>query len=1332
MTARPAAGPVQAGHELTLPTLHYPDLPVSARRDDILAALRAHRVLILCGETGSGKTTQIPKMCLEARLESGTARPGRLIGCTQPRRIAARSVAARIAQELGGELGGIVGYKVRFTDKVRADTAIKVMTDGILLAESQGDPLLSRYDTILIDEAHERSLNIDFLLGYLKTLLEKRDDLTVVITSATIDAERFSKHFNDAPVIEVSGRTYPVEVRWRPIEQEDSPSPASGRGAGGEGRLDGRSKPSSQPFPRGGGGKRETPDLNQAILDATDELAREGPGDILVFLPGEREIRDVAEALRKHHPPGTEILPLFSRLSVAEQDAIFRPTQALRRIVLATNVAETSLTVPGIRYVIDPGTARVKRYSARNKVEQLLVEKVSQASANQRAGRCGRVADGICIRLYDEADFANRPRFTDPELLRSSLAGVILRMKSLNLGDVVGFPFIDPPGNRLVTDGYQLLAELHALDEVGTLTKIGRQLARLPLDPRIARILLAAEQQRCAREILVIASALSVQDPRDRPMERAQAADEKHRLFQDERSDFMGWLKLWAWYDEQLKHKKTNRQLQTLLQDHFLSPRRMREWRDIHGQLHAQAGELGLKENEKDAGYDAIHQALLTGLLGNIGFKSDDGRSKPGGGRPRVIEGNYQGARGIRLAVHPGSALAKKQPKWIVAAELTDTGRLLARTVAEVRPEWIEAAGRHLLTRMYIEPHWDRESARVTAFERVSLYGITLAPRRKIHYGPIDPELSRELFIRGALVAGEYDTQALWHVHNRALIKEIETLEHKARKSGVWLDEERLFRVFDARIPAGLHNGPAFEQWRREAEAADPRVLFLAREDIVAEGIGADHTLFPETMDIDGVSCTLKYRFEPGHPLDGVTLKLPLYLLNRVDAARADWLVPGLIREKLTALLKNLPKDRRRPLIPLPDAVTAFLSAEPPGERTPTEALAAWIRKKTGADIHPDEWKGELPAHLRMNFSVIDDGGQELASGRDLAALRAQLGGTARITYGGGAEDNAFERSGLTEWDFGDLPAQLRFNRGGRELTGHPALVDTGDAVDLRLLDDAAAAEAETRCGAVRLLRLALAAQFRQLDKDLARETALALKYRTFGGADKLRAELLDAIAARALLGDDEAPRCQKDFDRQKERAKPRVAVVKQALLRDVAGILDLHAQVAARLSAAPQFAGPMRDEQAHLAALVPNDFIVATPWARLRDLPRYLNGILRRLEKLPASAERDGRAMTGILTLQNKYLARCAQAKGAAPARHTPPDTRLSGGLGAAPARSTPPDTRLTGGLGAAPATLDAFRWHLEELRISLYAQELKTPYPVSVKRLDKLWDELARQPLD
>ncbi|MHB1052670.1 MAG: ATP-dependent RNA helicase HrpA [Thiobacillus sp.] len=1248
--------------------INYPDLPVSARRDDILAALKENRVVILCGETGSGKTTQIPKMCLELGVK-----PGKLIGCTQPRRIAARSVATRIAHELGGELGGLVGYKVRFTDTVRRDTRIKIMTDGILLAESQSDPLLSRYDTIIIDEAHERSLNIDFLLGYLQTLVQKRTDLRVVITSATIDAERFSKHFNNAPVIEVSGRTYPVEIRWRPVEREEPAAPA---------------KPEKK--------DKDAPDLIAAILDATDELARLGPGDILVFLPGEREIRDAAEALRKHHPPGTEILPLFSRLSVAEQDAIFKPTNALRRIVLATNVAETSLTVPGIRYVIDPGSARVKRYSARNKVEQLLIEKISQASANQRAGRCGRVADGVCIRLYDEADFGNRPRFTDPELLRSSLAGVILRMKSLGLGDVVGFPFIDAPSTRLVTDGYQLLAELHALDEQGQLTDIGKKLSKLPLDPRIARMLLAAEKQRCVREVLIIASALSVQDPRDRPMERAQAADEKHKLFADERSDFMGWLKLWSWYEEQVQHKKTNRQLQTLLQDHFLSPRRMREWRDIHSQLHSQASELGLRENEKDAGYDTIHQAMLTGLLGNIGFKSDDGRSNTGGGCPKPSEGNYQGARGIKLSIHPGSALAKKGPKWIMAAELTDTGRLLARTVAEVRPEWIEAAGQHLLTRMYIEPHWEKDGARVVAFERVSLYGITLAPRRKIHYGSIDPELSRELFIRGALVAGDYATQAPWFTHNRALIKEIEDLEHKARKSGVWLDEERIYRVFEARIPAGLHNGASFETWRAEVESTNPMALFLQRDDILGEGLGADHNLFPETLLVDGVTCKFTYRFEPGHVLDGVTLTLPLYLLNRVELAVIDWLVPGLIREKLILLLKSLPKDKRRPLIPLPDAVTAFLSEAKPGEQTLTDALAAFIRKKTSADIRHEDWTSELPLHLQMNLRVEDDSGQELASSRDLVALRQQLGGAASITYGSQSDEGGFEQTGLTGWTFGDLPEQVKFSRGGRELIGFPALVDTGEAVDLRLLDTAETAEQATRRGVVRLLRLALAAQFKQLDKDLARETALAMKYRNFGSVDVLRTELTDAIATRALLGEDDLPRSEKAFNKQKERAKPRIAVVKQALLRDVAEILDLHAQVATRLNVKPQFVAAMRDESSHLMALVAAGFITSTPWPHLKNLPRYLRGILKRLEKLPAAEQRDSRGMANVLTLQNKYLARRSQV------------------------------------MGEAPAALDDFRWQLEELRISLFAQELKTPYPVSAKRLDKLWDELARQPVN
>ncbi len=1252
--------------------IEYPDLPVSQRRQDIIAALRANPVLILCGETGSGKTTQIPKMCLEA----GFGEKG-LIGCTQPRRIAARSVASRVAEELKSEFGGLVGYKVRFTDKVRRDTKIKFMTDGILLAESQGDPMLSQYSCIVVDEAHERSLNVDFLLGYLRTLVELRPDLKVVITSATIDAEKFSAHFGKAPVIEVSGRTYPVEVRYRPVGDLDGAgtqvftltSTLSPQGKGG----------------KSGGGKKDEADLTQAILDATDELAREGWGDTLIFLPGEREIRETAEALRKHHPPHTEILPLFARLSVEEQDRIFKPGNA-RRIVLATNVAETSLTVPGIRYVIDTGQARVKRYSARNKVEQLLIEKISQASANQRAGRCGRVMDGICIRLYDEDDFNNRPRFTDPELLRSSLAGVILRMKSLNLGAVESFPFIDAPQSRFIADGYRLLHELNALDEKNELTKIGERVARLPLDPRMARMILAAERGGCLAEMLAITSFLSVQDPRERPQDRAGSADEKHKIFADERSDFVSVVKLWQWFDEAIKHKKSNRLLQNQLTDHFLSSRRMREWRDVHGQLAAQVAEMGLRLSEKPAGYDALHQSLLTGLLGNIGFKSDDVKArKPG-------EGNYQGARGLRFSLHPASVLAKKGPKWVVAAELTDVGRLMGRMAAEVRPEWVEAAAQHVLERSYSEPHWDRKSARVTAYERVTLYGVTLASRRRVHYGPLEPELSRELFIRGALVAGEYEAAsnqgvAKWFQHNRELIAHIEELEHKARKAGVWLDEARIYAFFDARIPPGMHNGPAFEKWLK---GIDTETLKLKREDIVAEGLDLTQGLYPESLQVDGVECAVKYRFEPGHPLDGATLSLPLYLLNRVSEAQLDWAIPGLLRDRANALLKALPKDTRNALIPLAQSVTTFLSEARPGEAPLAQAVAAWVERRTGRKT--DVREADMDAHLRLNLRVLDDDGQELAMGRDLAALRQQLGETASLTYGQGEESSEHEREGITAWDFGDLPASVAFSRGGQKLTGYPALVDAGDSVAMKLMDTKENAEAESRRGVVRLLRLSLAAQFRQLEKDLARQTALALKYRAFGNADAFFAELLDTIAHRACLGDDELPRKQKEFDKQKERARPRIAPVMQALLKSVEECIDLYQQVQARLAQKSPFAHAQKDEQAHLARLVYPGFISATPWERWQHLPRYLRAILRRFDKLPGAGDRDMRHTAIIQGLESRYQERLIKHRKA----------------------------------GILDPQLAEFRWHLEELRVSLFAQELKTPYPVSAKRLEKLWESV------
>lgn len=1246
----------------------YPDLPVSGRRQDVIAALRRHPVLILCGETGSGKTTQIPKMCLEA----GLAEAG-LIGCTQPRRIAARSVAARVAEELKVELGGLVGYKVRFTDKVRRETRIKFMTDGILLAESQGDPLLSAYSCIVVDEAHERSLNIDFLLGYLRTLVELRPDLKVVITSATIDAEKFSVHFNHAPVIEVSGRTYPVEIRYRPVGEDNAvpltPAPL----------------PPGERVAKTGKGRKEEADLTQAILDATDELAREGWGDTLIFLPGEREIRETAEALRKHHPPHTEILPLFSRLSVEEQDRIFKPGHA-RRIVLATNVAETSLTVPGIRYVIDTGLARVKRYSARNKVEQLLIEKVSQASCNQRAGRCGRVMDGICIRLFDEADFTSRPRFTDPELLRSSLAGVILRMKSLGLGAVERFPFIDPPHPRFIADGYQLLRELNALDEKNDLTPLGQRIARLPLDPRFARMLLAAERTGCLAEMLIITSFLSVQDPRERPLERAGSADEKHKLFVDERSDFLGVVKLWHWFDEQIRHKKSNRQLRELLAEHFLSARRMREWRDVHGQLATQAAELGLRLNDKPAGYDPLHQALLSGLLGNIGFRSDDVKARAGAGRPG--EGAYQGARGLRFGLHPASTLSRKGPKWVVAAELTDTGKLQGRMAAEVRPEWIEAAARHVIEKSYSEPHWDRKAARVMAYERVTLYGVTLASRRRVHYGAIEPQIARELFIRGALVAGEYDTQAAWFRHNRELIAHIEELEHKARKSGVWLDEARMFAFFDARIPPGIHNGPAFEKWLK---TVTPDMLRLSREDIVAEGLDLSQGLYPESVDIDGMACPVKYRFEPGHALDGATLSLPLYLLNRVEEARLDWAIPGLLRDRVNALFKALPKDIRNAFVPLTQAVTAFLSEVKPGEKPLAEAVSDWVaaRTKSRADLR----EADLPPHLRLNLRILDDGGRELAMGRSLSALRQELGQTASLAYGGASEPGqAHERQNITEWDFGDLPQSVQFTRRGQTLTGYPALVDRGESVSLTLLDTPEAAEDESRRGVTRLLRLALSAQFKQLEKDLARQTALALKYRSLGRADEFFGELLDTIAERACLGDDPLPRTQQEFDRQKERAKPRITPVTQALLKSVESCLDLYQQVQARLGQKTVFAHAQKDEQAHVATLVYPGFIRHTPWERWQHLPRYLQAILRRFDKLPSAGDRDLRHTAIIQGLEKRYQQRLAQHRKA----------------------------------GVTDPLLAAFRWHLEELRVSLFAQELKTPYPVSAKRLEKIWESV------
>ncbi len=1223
-----------------LPQPDFPEeLPVSGRRDEILAAILKHQVVIVAGETGSGKTTQLPKIALAA----GRGAAG-LIGCTQPRRIAARNVASRIAFELKSPLGEMVGYQVRFQDKSSADSLIKVMTDGILLAETQTDRFLNRYDTLIIDEAHERSLNIDFLLGYLKQLLPRRPDLKVIVTSATIDTQRFASHFSGAPIIEVSGRTYPVEVRYRPLKAKE--------------------------------GEAEQADMEDAIVDAVHELSRHSrDGDILVFLPGEREIREAAEALRKNHPAHTEILPLFARQSAEEQQRVFA-SHTGRRIVLSTNVAETSLTVPGIRYVVDTGLARIKRYSHRNKVDQLLVEPISQASANQRAGRCGRVAAGICIRLYDELEFKARPAFTDPEILRTSLAGTLLRMHDLKLGDIEQFPFLEAPTPRMVNDGYQLLDELGAMDEQRRITPVGRELARLPLDPKVARMLLASKQENCLQEMLVIASALSTQDPRVRPQEFAGSADAKHKLFQDERSDFLGWVKLWQAYNDALVHQKSRRQLQNWCQDHFLAFQRMREWRDLHGQLATQVAELGWQENDKPATLEQIHRALIAGLAGNIGVKSE--------------EGHYQGARGSKFQIFPGSALAKKTPKWVLAAELTETGKLFARTVAKIEPEWVEAVVPHLLKRHYYDPHWEKTTQQVAAFERTTLYGLTLNPKRRVSFGSIDPKTARELYIRHALVLGEIQTQAPFLAHNRKLIDDIRELEHKSRRQDVLVDEDKLYAFFDERLPQDIANTHSFEKWRREAEKQNPKLLFLKREDLMrheAEHVTAD--LFPDTLDIAGTACKLTYRFEPGHALDGVTLNVPLALLNRVEASRIDWLVLGLVREKIHWLLKSLPKQYRRVCVPVPEFTTRFLQRAEWGKQTLIDALTEFIRKETQTSVPREEWASDVPDHLRMHIRVVDDAGKTLASARDLAQLQAEFGSHAQESFAD-AGDTPFDKSPVTQWDIGDLPASFTFTRGKTKLTGYPALADEDGVVALRLFDTEEAATESHREGVRRLLALQLKEQMKQLDKQLASMTQLYLQARALADADSLREDLLACITDRAFIGEDELPRDAKAFNNLKDRARTRLPAVSQAVIKITTDCLSAWALLQPRLlKAPPPLAADLKEQ---LGQLVFKGFLSATPWQHLTHLPRYLAAMHKRLDKYPGNAERDGKHTASLKQWQQQFSTRQQALR-----------------------KSGQSDPRLTD-----------FYWMLQELRVSLFAQELKTPYPVSFKRIEKAWNDM------
>ena len=1418
---RPAAPPPPL--KITFPE----NLPVSARRGEIEALLAAHQVVIVCGETGSGKTTQLPKIALAMGRGRVNARPGarsKLIGHTQPRRIAATSVAKRIAEELNTPLGEVVGYQVRFHDRLTPGASVKLMTDGILLAETQSDPLLLAYDTLIIDEAHERSLNIDFLLGYLKQILPRRPDLKVIVTSATIDADRFARHFESGrgavPVIQVSGRLYPVEQRWRPFEES--------RDYG----------------------------LADAITDAVDELWRggaAGAGDILVFLPGEREIREAADHLRQHLARSpvlreAQVLPLFARLSQAEQDRVFEP-HGQRRIVLATNVAETSLTVPGIRYVIDIGTARVKRYSYRSKVEQLQIEPVSQAAANQRAGRCGRVADGICIRLYDEKDFAGRPRFTDPEILRSSLAGVILRMKSLRLlgqgARVEDFPFLDAPSGRAIADGVQLLAELGAVDDAGELTPLGGDLARLPLDPRVGRMLLEARRRGAVEEALVVAAALSVQDARDRPLEQQAQADQAHAKFDDERSEFSGYLKLWKWLhdargghvvktraqmaaqmtplsprgrgagergssaqirvapqsaaaapslpratarggcpsgtskpaqagleprpsapargegegtpESAASHKLSNRQYEQLLRQNFISVRRVREWRDIHAQLRAVAGEQhwqpAASSPQRPADYEALHKSLLAGLLGNVGCKIEAEAGDK--------SAEYLGARGIKFFRHPGAHLSKRPGRWIVCAELVETTRLFGRGMAAIEPQWLEEVAGHLLKKQVLDPHWEKKAGEVIALERATLYGLPVYTGRRVRYALADPAGARELLIREALVAGDWPEDwggALPFLPaNRKLIAQVEAIEHKSRRQDVLVDDELIFAFYDRQIPDHVASGRELQSWYRDAAKADPRLLHLTREELMRhEAAGITTAAFPRVVRLGGVDCGASYLHAPGDARDGLTVTVPLFALNQVSDERVEWLAPGMLREKIQALLKSLPQKPRSRFVPLPDSAARLareLSApEVFGQGSLTDALLARARAETGLDIKRADFKLDMvPAHLFMALRVVDEHGRQLGAGRSLAALKAELGpqargafqalaalkataadssprakiqeavradpveagtrktvraepveagsrGAGKLSLNGSLSNESESKQDTlnadarhTGWTFGALPELLEIRRKGQTLIGFPALVDDGDAVRIEVFDEPDVAAARHRAGLRRLVALQIRDALKYLDKNIPDLQKMAIAYMPLGTADELRGQIIDLALDRAFL-QEPLPQDAAAFAERVRQGRGRLTLIAQEIARLAHAILSEYAAAQRKLKDTRGQPEAVQDAQQQLQRLVGKRFLQDAPWAALQHFPRYLKAVQLRMDKLRADPARDARHMQDARAQEQRYWRLVADRKGQ-------PDARMQD-----------------------------LRWLLEELRVSLFAQELRTPQPVSLKRLDKVWGQLMQ----
>ena len=1227
--------------------LTYPDLPVSERRDDILQAIQNHQVVVIAGETGSGKTTQLPKLCIEA----GLGRFGR-IGHTQPRRLAARAVAQRIADELQTPLGQAVGYQVRFTDQSQDDSRIKVMTDGILLAQTQGDRFLNEYDVIIIDEAHERSLNIDFLLGYLHQLLQKRRDLKLVITSATIDVERFSKHFDNAPIIEVSGRTFPVEMRYRPLVRisEDE----------------------------------EDRSLFEGVRDALDELRLEDskngqPGDVLVFLPGEREIRECTEFLRRSDLPATDILPLYARLSGADQQRIFKPHGG-RRVVLSTNVAETSLTVPGIKYVIDSGVARISRYSYRSKVQRLPVEAVSQASANQRAGRCGRTSPGICIRLYEEQDFIARSEFTDPEIRRTNLASVILQMLDLRLGDIRDFPFVDAPDERFVKDGFTLLAELEAVDAKKRITPLGQRMARLPLDPRIARLLMEADKQQCVRELTIIASAMTVQDPRERPPEKQQAAAEKHKLWADDDSDFVAMINLWNAYEVE-RQTLTQNQLRKWCAKHFLSFMRMREWRDIHRQLHIVCKELGLKERDESANYEAVHKALLSGMLSQIGFKAEGQE--------------YLGARNRRFFLFPGSSIYKKAPKWVMAAEMVETSRLYARTLAKIEPEWIEEIGKPLLKYQYFEPHWSTQRGQVLAFEQSTLYGLIVNPKKRVNYATTHPEEAREILITEGLVAQRLKSRVGFYQDNIRLLRDVTEYEEKARRRDLVLDDAYLADFYRAHLPTHLFSARDIERWYNKASKVEQSSVQFTRDMLLspqASGIGVD--AYPAELEWQGLAFPLSYSFAPGASDDGVTLTVPLAMLRQVPEPRIEWLVPGLVANKVIAIIKGLPKNIRKQFVPVPDTATEFLRQANPDAGGLFVQLLEFINRTLRPKIELDVLQnGQLEAHLQMNIRILQDG-KQVEQGRDLRALIERFGDAGQVQMLT-LSDDRYQRSDIQKWDFGSLPTATETKINGLPVRAFPCLKATKSGVELTVEADSDAALQSHREGVLHLLRQSLSPQERDI-KQLIQKSMKPhwLLAKGLGSESELVNDLLSAVFAHILLPQSEPlPRNEDEFNQRLDR-RGELWAHAETLMGLFVEWLKIRHQILKHMRGAVSLDKAMAfsDAKAHLERLLERGFMLKADWPRLKSYSRYLKGIEYRLDKLQGNLPRDRQSMIEFESIYTPW--RDLTEKNDAALR----------------------------------STLVEFGWLLEELRISLFAQPLGTQEPVSLKRLQKRWADIVQ----